>query len=242
VEIELEDVTCRRGGKTILERLSLKIRPFERCILGGPNGSGKTTLLRLIAGLERPASGRISIGNRTVTADDELIVPPDQRGVSMLFQDLGLWPGLTVRQQISLVAQRRFPQRAEADEHVSQLLNQFQLQSLRDRRPDRLSGGEQQRTALARCLASTPSILLLDEPFAGLDPEQLRDVRQLLNDVLDRQPTTLIVVAHRFGEVADLRPTRLCFLRSGAWIKDHEAIDDWRTTEDAFVREWLAVR
>jgi iron(III) transport system ATP-binding protein len=190
VGIDVRALVADYGAAPVLRGIDLTIAGGEILALLGPSGCGKTTLLRCIAGLERPRSGSIHIGDREVTAGKG--VPAERRRVGMVFQDGALFPHRTVVNNVNYGIVRG-PAR---DQRANEALRLVGLADKRDRMPGTLSGGEQQRVALARALAPKPGVVLLDEPFASLDAAlrvQLRDeVRRLLTDV----GVTAILVTH----------------------------------------------
>lgn len=161
----------------------------------GPSGAGKTVLLESIAGLRMPVSGRILIGGRNVTR-----LPPEKRNVALVYQDYALFPHLTVEQNIRWGL--RFSM--DPDEgYVESLIRLLRLGTLLGRLPETLSGGEQQRSALARALAVKPSVMLLDEPISALDPRFREDLQDYLSRI-NREGMTLVMVTHDFNEVLSL--------------------------------------
>ena len=159
--------------------------------LVGPSGCGKTSLLRAVAGFEAPSAGSIVIAGRTV-AGPGVSVPPESRRVGMVFQENALFPTMTVAGNVGYGVGRG----NEREGRIDEILGLVGLRAYRDRYPDELSGGEQQRIALARALAAEPAIVLLDEPFASLDPALREQVRDDVRGVLDRSGTTAILVTH----------------------------------------------
>ena len=202
----------RRGPAVLLGGVDFSLSPGERMIIAGPSGAGKTTLLRAIAGLEPLTAGEILIDGRTATSGSEVVIPPHRRGAGMILQDLGLWPALSVAAHLRLAAKNR--------DEVPALLASLGLTKLARRKPDTLSGGEQQRTALGAALAGSPRMLLLDEPFQGLDAV-LRD--QLL-ELVDRHAAALgcglLCVTHDPLEAARLHPQRILFMEPAAPAAD----------------------
>ena len=189
--LRITSVTKRFGNFTAVEDLSLDVKAGEFFALLGPSGCGKTTLLRMLAGLESPDSGSI-----TLDGVDIAQVPPHLRPVNMMFQSYALFPHLDVAGNIAFGLKRaKLPQR-EIDNRVAEMLSLTQLEGLEKRRPDQLSGGQRQRVALARSLARRPRLLLLDEPLAALD-KKLRESTQLELLKVQRQlGTTFIIVTH----------------------------------------------
>ena len=180
--VTVEDAHLNLGGTPVLRGVSLNIEPGASIALLGPSGCGKTTLLRLIAGLERPDRGTVSLDDQILSGNGRF-VEPEQRRVGMVFQDGALFPHLTVAENVAFGLQNT-PDRAD---RVAAALDLVSLGAHADRLPARLSGGERQRVALARALAPEPAVLLLDEPFASLDATlrvQLRtEVRRLLSEL-----------------------------------------------------------
>ena len=194
-----------------LRDVSFTVAPGEVVCLLGPSGSGKSTLLRLVAGVERPTSGRIAIDGGEV-AGPRVFVAPEKRAVGMVFQDFALFPHLTVSENVAFGVRRL--SRPEAAERVAAMLNRVGLTRYAQSYPHMLSGGERQRVALARALAPSPRILLMDEPFSSLD-SRLRDhVRQETMDILRETKTTTIVVTHEPDEALRIAD-RITLLREG---------------------------
>lgn len=227
--LRIEALTLHRGRRRVLDIPHLHLQPGERVGLLGPSGSGKTTLLRAIAGLERPRTGRIHLNGQLVFGDAE--VPPARRGVSLLGQEYGLWPHLTAVQHIAFAVSRGRRVRPQTADREWLLL--VGLGHKLDVSPLRLSGGEQQRLALARTLAVQPKLLLLDEPFANVDPVLSRDLLSLLDRAHSHHGTTRLMVTHDLEEAIH-RSDRLLILgdgqliQEGAWstIRANPA-DDW---------------
>ncbi len=199
VVIELQQVSKRyRPGEPLaVQDLSFEVREGEVLSILGPSGCGKTTTLRLIAGLERPDAGRIFLGGR-LAADPSRAIPPEQRGVGMVFQDYALFPHLTAVQNIAFGV--RDGDRAKTREKVTEVLRLMGLEAYGGRYPHELSGGQQQRVALARALAPNPIVILLDEPFSNLDPDMRGRMRQEVQSILRQTGMTAIVVTHDHEE------------------------------------------
>ena len=171
--------------------------------LFGPSGAGKTTLLRAIAGLVRPQEGSIRIGDRMVfDSASSLFVPPHRRRVGFLTQGCHLFPHLTVAGNIAYGLAQAAP--ASRQRRVAELVDMFQLNGLERRRPNEISGGQQQRAALARALAPSPKLMLLDEPFSSLDIELRRTLRSELRDKLRAAAIPAILVTHDIEEAISM--------------------------------------
>ncbi|KGX83210.1 ABC transporter ATP-binding protein [Pontibacillus marinus] len=188
-----------RSKNDIIHHFDLEIKQGEIVSILGESGSGKTTILRLLSGLEIPSHGNISI-NETLMVSDHTFVPPEKRGIGMVFQDYALFPHMTAGENIEfgLKGLRRKERKARVEE-VLELVN---MSEFKKRYPHEMSGGQQQRIALARALAPKPSLLLLDEPFSNLDAELQVKIRDELRDIIKQTGITSIFVTH---DVADSR-------------------------------------
>ncbi len=212
--LEYRSVTRDFGEGPVLAGVDLAVAAGERLVVVGPSGGGKTTLLRLAAGLDAPDAGAVLLEGRIVSEAGRIVVPPGERGVGMVFQELALWPHMTVRENVAFPLRARRVPRAERERRVAELLELVGLPGLADRRPAQLSGGQRQRVALARALAPAPRLLLLDEPFSSLDPELARRLRGDLVALQERLGFTLVHVTHDRGEAAELA-TRVARLAGG---------------------------
>jgi iron(III) transport system ATP-binding protein len=193
--IEVNGVAKRYNHTLALEDCDLQVGASEILALLGPSGSGKTTLLRLIAGFENPDHGWIVIaGRKVVDVAVSLWVPAEDRGVGMVFQDYALFPHLTVSQNIRFGL--RNGSKEARNSRVAELLRLTELEHCADRYPHELSGGQQQRVALARALAPSPGVVLLDEPFNGLDPDLRPQMRREVARILRHLGTAAILVTH----------------------------------------------
>lgn len=187
----------------VVRDVNLKVNQGVTLALVGPSGCGKTTLLRMIAGLEAPDSGEIWLNN-TLVSSSETLVPPYRRFIGMVFQDLALWPHLTVRQHLAFVLGKE--KKAVRDGRIQETLELVRLPKP-DSYPHQLSGGEQQRLAIARSLAPRPGILLFDEPLSNLDPELKLELLAELKDLLARLHITAMYVTHQWEEAEYLAET-----------------------------------
>lgn len=192
----LRSVSKLYDGRPALADLSCTLLAGEHLAIFGASGCGKTTLLRLLAGLDAPSSGQIAL-NGTILSEENLVrVPPHERRLAMVFQDLALWPNLSVERNVLLGLAGKRCSRAEANTKAQEAMTLCGIADFAKRKPGTLSGGQQQRAALARALAVEPAFLLLDEPFSGLD---LVTKNQLLVD-LDKLAAsrlfTIVLVCH----------------------------------------------
>jgi len=200
-------------GNEAVADFTLNVEPGELLAILGPSGCGKTTALRLIAGFEAPTAGTLEIAGQRV-ADPSIFVPPERRGVGMVFQDYALFPHMTVLENVEygLHGADHKRQLAEA------ALATTGLSTLGGRRVHELSGGEQQRVALARALAPRPRLLLLDEPFSNLDLALRAQVREELRDIVDQTGITTILVTHDQEEALSIAD-RVAFLTRGRIVQ-----------------------
>jgi ABC-type Fe3+/spermidine/putrescine transport system ATPase subunit len=194
--LSVRSVSKRFGSHQALDGVSLEIASGAWAIVLGPSGCGKTTLLRVIAGLETPDTGEIWLGGTQVTDAGRRLVPPHERRLGFVFQDLALWPHLTVRQNLEFVLEAQPLTLAARMAKVKEALQAVRIEPLIGRYPHELSGGEQQRVALARSLVGEPRILLLDEPLSSLDPELRSTLRQELARLRDTLRLTTVYVTH----------------------------------------------
>lgn len=191
-----------RVGDFVLD-MEWETVPGKVLTLFGPSGSGKTTLLRVIAGLLRPQDGHIEIDGQVVfNSLNRVWVPPHHRRIGFLTQSYHLFPHLTVAGNIGYGLSRRDP--AERQTRVQELIQGFQLSGLEERRPNQISGGQQQRAALARALAPHPALMLLDEPFSSLDEELRRNLRSELRSSLQATQVPAILVTHDIEEAISI--------------------------------------
>lgn len=212
--IVFEAVSKAFGGRPVVREFSLAIEPGERVILLGPSGSGKTTVLRLLAGLTTPDAGRILLDGLTASEPGKVVVPPEERNLGFVFQDLALWPHMTVRGNLEFGLIARGVSRPERNRRIAGMLDLVHLGDRAGSKPGELSGGEQQRVALARALVQRPRALLMDEPLANLNPE-LKS--QLCSEILRFHAElrfTLLHVTHSLDE-ATVLGTRLVSLSPG---------------------------
>jgi iron(III) transport system ATP-binding protein len=193
--IEVKQISKRYNETLAVKSCDLEVSAGEILALLGPSGSGKTTLLRLIAGFERPEGGRIVINDRIVVdAASSAWVAPEDRGVGMVFQDYALFPHLTVTQNVRFGLRKA--NKEDSQSRVEELLRLTELAHYGERYPHELSGGQQQRVALARALAPRPRVVLLDEPFNGLDPELRPQMRRQVARILRHLGTAAVLVTH----------------------------------------------
>lgn len=198
--IQISGIAHAYGDVAVLNDIDLSVEAGRVLALCGPSGCGKSTLLRLVAGLDEPSKGSISIDGEVLTGPN-VCIPPEQRGVGLVFQDGALFEHLTVARNVGFGLPRG--QRTDSP-RIDEMLELVGMSALRDRFPSELSGGQRQRVALARALARSPKALLLDEPFASLDAISRRSMRTDLLALLAQSATTTILVTHDREEACAL--------------------------------------
>ena len=201
--ITIESVTKRYGALAAVKDFTLEIADCEFVTLLGPSGCGKTTLLRLVAGFAVPDEGTIRVGEEILSTKAG-VVPPERRGMGMVFQNYAVWPHRTVYANVAFGLEIRRVPRAETRARVGRVLELVNLAGLEERYPNQLSGGQQQRVALARSLVVEPSILLLDEPLSNLDAKLRERMRWELKDLQRRTGITFVYVTHDQSEALAL--------------------------------------
>ncbi len=211
--LKLDGVHFSHGGRPVLAGLTLEAIPGEVLGLLGATGSGKTTALRLLAGLEVPARGKVFVGEGVAAGDGFTFVAPEARGIAMVFQNLALWPHMTVAGSLRFVIEPGVePQMIAA--RVREILDELSIAHLAGRRPAELSGGESALAAVARALAQEPRALLLDEPFSGLDADRRERIRERVFGLARSRRLAVVYVTH-LREEALASTDRLAVLDGG---------------------------
>jgi putative spermidine/putrescine transport system ATP-binding protein len=196
---EIKNLSHFYGSKAALHDVCLEAQKREVLALLGPSGSGKSTLLAVIAGIVKSSKGKIVLDGR-----DLLSLPPESRGLGMVFQDFALWPHMTVIDNVGFPLRVRKIPPAETQRRAEEALQRVGLGGFESRRPHQLSGGQQQRVALARAVVAETQLLLLDEPLSALDPATRSSVRSELRDILRKLDLTTIIVTHDREEAFEL--------------------------------------
>ena len=210
--LDLDSLEKRYGERRVIEDLSLSVHDGEILTLLGPSGCGKTTTLRLISGLERPDAGSVSLDGQSVADGNGTFAPPEERGIGVVFQEFALFPHLTAAENIAFGLDGWAKEKRKA--RVNELLDLVGLDAQRDSYPDELSGGEQQRVALARSLAPEPAVLLLDEPFSNLDVDLRVEMREEVRRIIKETGVTAVSVTHDQEEAFSISD-RVAVMHSG---------------------------
>jgi len=233
--IEISRVEKRFGQTQVLRGVDLTIARAEVVALLGPSGCGKTTLLRILAGLETPDAGSVSVDG-VLLASATSTTPPEKRNIGLVFQDFALFPHLRVDANVAFgLAHLPAPDRASI---VSQTLARFDLSDLARRYPHELSGGQQQRVALARALAPTPRVLLMDEPFSNLDTSLRRRLRVELRHTLRQIGIATVFVTHDQDEALSVSD-RLVVMSAGRIEQIGTPRDIYERPASAFVADFM---
>ena len=196
-KIQLSHIDKFYGENHVLRDVNLTIEDGEFMTLLGPSGCGKTTTLRVIAGLEKPQSGIITMDDRLIVNGEELFFEsPAKRGLNLVFQSYALWPHMTVFDNVAFALKVAKKSKQEISDLVHSALRRMQIDEYAERYPSELSGGQQQRVAIARAIAGSPNLLLLDEPLSNLDAKLRIDMRSELKRLHQEMGTTVIYVTH----------------------------------------------
>ncbi len=234
--LSFEGIRHGYHGRETLRGVSLTAEPGEVLCLLGPSGSGKTTLLRIAAGIEAQLSGRLLLNDREV-AGPSVFVPPEQRGIGLMFQDFALFPHMSVVENVRF-GLTAMPAREGVSEAMA-ALERVGLAHCAHKYPHALSGGEQQRVALARALAPRPGVLLMDEPFSGLDSRLKDTVRADTLAILRETRATAVVVTHD-AEEAMRMADRIALLRDGKLVQLGSSDDLYRRPRDLFTAAFFS--
>ncbi len=208
-QLNLTAIRKSFGAVDVLKGIDLTVEKGELVVFVGPSGCGKSTLLRMIAGLDRPTSGRIEIDGRDVTA-----LSAADRGLAMVFQSYALYPHMTVRQNMAFGLENTRMPKAEIGQRLAEAARMLEIEHLLDRRPGQLSGGQRQRVAIGRAIVRRPVAFLLDEPLSNLDAELRVTMRAELSALHDRLGATMIHVTHDQVEAMTMAD-RIVVLRAG---------------------------
>lgn len=229
-----ESVSLRRGSTVVLDALSLELGAGEILAVLGPSGAGKSTLVRLALGFDAPDAGVVRLGEDIASEPGRIVLPPERRGLAVVFQDLALWPHMTVAENLRFVLPRNTdPGR------ITAMLARVGLADKRQRRPGELSGGEQQRVAIARALVADPPAVLLDEPLANLDIVLAAELLDLFAELLRERTKAALYVTHDPRE-AILLADRIAVIEAGRIVQTGTAAELRATPATPFIERAFA--
>ena len=230
--LEIEGLSKSYDGNiNALDNCNFSLEKGEICAIVGESGSGKTTLLRLIAGLERPNNGCIKINGKLVS-DDKQITPPQKRQIGMVFQDYALFPHMSVEENI------RFGLKNASKNQIHDLLNLIKMNSYAKSYPSELSGGQEQRVAIARTLVLKPNLLLLDEPFSNLDIGLKSELRKEIQSIVKELTTSLIFITHDLYDAIEIAD-KIVFLKDGIMLHN-SPVNNFLNTENEEIKKMIS--
>lgn len=231
--ISIKKISKKYNNKYVFRNISFDINDNEKLLIIGPSGCGKTTLIRCLNGLNKIDSGNIFLNGVKISNIDDVAL---KSKVGMVFQNYNLFPHLSVRENVSLAPKLlKMGNEKEIDDLVKRLLSEVNIINKIDSYPSKLSGGEKQRVAIARTLATKPEIILLDEPTSALDPATINDFISLLNEL--SKTTTIVVVSHEMDLIKSFAD-KVLFLKDGN-ILEYGTPDDILNSKNPIVREFL---
>jgi iron(III) transport system ATP-binding protein len=233
VSVKFEQVSKILGQSRAVDGVTLEIKPGELFFLLGPSGCGKTTALRLVAGFYIPDEGKIFFNER-----DQSRVPPHKRNTGMVFQNYALWPHMDVWNNVAYGLKMRHVSDQEKKQRVAQALETVQMGTYAGRLPNQLSGGEQQRVALARVLVIEPDVILLDEPLSNLDAKLRIDMRGHIKEIHRKIARTMIYVTHDQAEALSMAD-RIAVMRRGRIVQVGTPRQLYTRPESMFVAEFI---
>ena len=213
--VKIDNISKFYNNVPVVNGVSLDIAKGERVVLLGPSGCGKTTILRMVAGFIHPDNGGLSIGNKLVAANGRCFVRPEMRQVGMVFQDLALWPHMSVYKNLEFGLKAKKVPKIERDNRIMEMLEKVQMAQFVKVSPADLSGGQQQRVAIARALIVQPEILLMDEPLSSLDIDLNLLLRKEIIRLQEELSITMLYVTHDRDEAFSLA-TRVVVMEGGS--------------------------
>ena len=230
------------GAVTALAGVSFSIRTGEFVTLLGPSGCGKSTILRILAGIETPTRGVVAIGGRVVNdTERQVLVPPERRDLSMVFQSYAVWPHMSVAANVAFPLRYRGVPRGERRERVTEALRAVRMEDYVDRYPHQLSGGQQQRVAVARSIVGHPALLLLDEPLSNLDARLREDMRVELKRLHLEMGLTMLYVTHDQSEALAMSD-RILVMDHGLVLQEGTPEEVYRSPRSLTVAKFLGVK
>lgn len=235
--VTIDHITKAFGSSIVLHDFHEVFQQGEFITLLGPSGCGKTTMLRIIAGFEKPTSGRVLIDDQVVSSQD-LFVPPEKRGIGMVFQSYAVWPHMTVFENIAYPLEIKKEDKATVKRKVEKVLSIVHLSQYAQRIPSQLSGGQQQRVALARALVAEPKLLLLDEPLSNLDAKLRESMRFEIKDIQNQLGISVVYVTHDQTEAMAMSD-RIVVINGGVVQQVGTPTEIYNTPANPFVADFV---
>lgn len=233
MRVVLDHITKRFADVTAVSEFSATLEDGELVSLLGPSGCGKSTLLNMLSGILPVSGGKIYFDDQDVTS-----MPPEKRGIGLVFQNYALYPHMTVMGNICFPLETQRVPKAERIERANEIAKLVHVDMLMNRKPSELSGGQQQRVAIARALAMDPEVLFFDEPTSALDPELTRDVLKVIRD-LAAERMTMVIVTHEMTFARDVAD-RIIFMDDGLVVEEGRAVDVINNPQQERTRAFLS--
>ena len=233
VTINIENVKKAYGKNVVIENLSAQIQPGEFFTLLGPSGCGKTTLLRMIAGFNTIEDGVIKFGDKVINN-----LPPYKRNIGMVFQNYAVFPHMTTKENVAFGLKEHKVKEPELSQRVNDMLKKVQIEELADRIPSNMSGGQQQRIALARAIVINPDVLLMDEPLSNLDAKLRVEMRSVIRHIQQQAGITTIYVTHDQEEALAISD-RIAVMNKGEIQQLDNPVNIYRHPNNLFVATFM---
>lgn len=235
--ITINQVTKSFGEVSVLKEFTQEFQDGEFITFLGPSGCGKTTMLRIIAGFEKPTSGEVLIDGEVVSSNG-VFIPPEKRGIGMVFQSYAVWPHMTVFDNVAYPLKIQKRSKAEIKEKVMNILEVVHLSQYANRMPSQLSGGQQQRVALGRALVAEPKLLLLDEPLSNLDAKLRESMRYEIKEIQRKLKITVIYVTHDQIEAMTMSD-RVFVINKGVVQQVGTPMEIYRNPSNQFIADFV---
>jgi ABC-type Fe3+/spermidine/putrescine transport system ATPase subunit len=237
--LELDKIVLVLGGRTALDEVDLSVNAGEVLAIAGPSGSGKSSLLRIVLGLVAPSQGIVRLRGGDASRDGRIVIPPEERRLAVVFQDLALFPHLSVRENLAFGLEARGVDAKVREARIRAVLADLDLSGKDRRMPASLSGGERQRVAIARALVLEPDLVLFDEPLASLDVALRAELLELVLETLASRNAAALWVTHDARE-AERLARRIVVLEGGRVTQCGTAAELTADPRTPFVRAFAA--
>ena len=233
IKLQIKDMTKKYDNGDGVEHINLDIYEGEIVTFLGPSGCGKTTILRTIGGFLDVTSGDITIDGQSIIG-----LPPEKRPTAMVFQSYNLWPHMTIYENLAFGLKLRKVPKAEINADIKKILALVSMSGCEKKYPNQMSGGQQQRIAIARALAMNPDVMLFDEPTSALDPEMVGEVLEIMKELAD-DGMTMVVVTHEMGFAREVA-TRVLFMDGGNIVEQNEPNEFFANPQHPRLKDFLS--